>query len=144
MIKKGLKVVRSLRLNKDIRILQADKSNGTVVLDESEYKDKLNIFLESEVYECLPEDPTAKVERKVHTLLSKHKTALPTVLKHTLTPYHSKPPHLYGLPKVHKPDILLRPMVSSTGFPCYTLAGFLHKILSPLTEKWESFIRNCS
>jgi hypothetical protein len=33
--KKKFKAVRSLRLNKDIKLLQAD-----VVLDESEYKDK--------------------------------------------------------------------------------------------------------
>jgi hypothetical protein len=61
--------VKSLRLNKDIRILQADKGHCTVVLDESEYKDKLNTLLESGVYEPLPKDPTAKDERKVQKLL---------------------------------------------------------------------------
>jgi hypothetical protein len=129
--------MRSLRLNKDIRILQAEKGNCTVVLDESEYRDKLNALLESGVYESLPIDPTAKVDKKVQKLLSEHKTALPTDLKH-----HSKPPHLHGLPKVHKPDIPLRPIVSSIGSPCYALAGFLHKILSPLPGKSESFVKN--
>jgi hypothetical protein len=33
-------------LNKDIRVLQADKGNCKVVLDASEYKDKLNTSLE--------------------------------------------------------------------------------------------------
>ncbi|XP_023718596.1 uncharacterized protein LOC111870496 [Cryptotermes secundus] len=65
MTTKELKAVKSLRLNKEIMILRADKSNCTVVLDESEYKDKLNTLLESGVYETLPKDPTAKVERKV-------------------------------------------------------------------------------
>jgi hypothetical protein len=74
-------------------------------------------------------------------ILSKHKTTLPIDLKHRLTPYHSKPPHLYGLPKIHKPDIPLRPIVSSIGSPCYALAGFLHKILSPLAGKSESFVK---
>jgi hypothetical protein len=32
--------------------------------------------------------------------------------------------------------------VSSTGSSCYALAGFLHKILSPLAGKYESFIKN--
>jgi hypothetical protein len=41
-------------LNKDIRTLQADKGNGTVVFDESKYKDKLNTLPESGVYEPLP------------------------------------------------------------------------------------------
>ncbi|PNF42699.1 hypothetical protein B7P43_G14177 [Cryptotermes secundus] len=139
---KELKAVKSLRLNKEIRILQADKGNCTVVLDESKYKDKLNTLLESGVYETLPKDPTAKVERKVQKLLSKYKTTLPSDLKHRLTPYHSKPPHLYGLPKIHKADIPLRPIVSSIGSPCYALAGFLHKILSPFAGKSDSFVKN--
>jgi hypothetical protein len=142
MTRKELRAVKSLRLNKDIRILKADKGNSTVVLDESQYKDKLNILLESGVYEPLPKDPAAEVERKVQKLLSKHKTVLPTDVKHNLTPYHSKRPHLYGCPKVHKPNIPLRPIVSSIGSLCYALAGFLHKILSPFAGKSESFVKN--
>jgi hypothetical protein len=51
------------------------------VLDESEYEDKLNALLESGIYEPLPKDPTAKVERKAQKLLSKHKIALLIDLK---------------------------------------------------------------
>jgi hypothetical protein len=142
MNKKELKAVKSFRLNKKIGVLQADKGNCTVVLEESEYKEKLNTLLESGVYEPLSKDPTAKVERNVPKLLSKHKTALPTVLKHRLTPYHSKPPHLYALPRVHKPDIPLRPIVSSVGSPCHALAGIPRKMLSPLSGKSESFVKN--
>jgi hypothetical protein len=65
MTTKELRAVISLRLNKNIRILQADKGNCKVVMYESEYKDKLNTLLESGVYEPLPEDPTAMVEKKV-------------------------------------------------------------------------------
>jgi hypothetical protein len=78
-----------------------------------------------------PKQPRAKVERKVQKLLSKHITTLPADLKHKLTPYHSKPLHLYGLPKIHKPHIPLRLTESSIGFPrCKT--GTLSKELGPL------------
>ena len=107
--KKELKAVKFSRLNKDIRLLQADKGNCTVVLDESEYKDKLNTLLESGIYEPLPKDSTAKIEMKVQKLFSKYKTVLTSHLKQTLTLYHSKPPHVYGLPKIHKHDISRRP-----------------------------------
>jgi hypothetical protein len=110
--------MKSLRLNKDIRLLQADKGNYTVMLDEFKYEDKLNTLLESGVYEPLSKDPTAKFDRKVQKLLSKHKTALPTDLKCKMNPYHSKAPHLYGLPKIHETDIPLRPIVSSIGSIC--------------------------
>jgi hypothetical protein len=65
MTMKELKTIKSLRFNKDIRILQADKGNCTVVFDESKCKEKLNTLLESSVYDPLPKDPTAKVERKI-------------------------------------------------------------------------------
>jgi hypothetical protein len=67
---------------------------------------------------------------------------LPTDLEHKLTPYHSKHPHLYGLPKIHKLYISLKPIVSSICSPCYALAGFLHRILSPLAGNSESFVKN--
>jgi hypothetical protein len=64
---------RLLKLNKDIRILQANKENCTEVMDESTYKKMLSILLESEVYEPLPKDPTSKLQRRVQKLLSNHK-----------------------------------------------------------------------
>jgi hypothetical protein len=142
MTKNELKAMKSLRLNKEIRIVQADKGNCTPVLDESKYKEKLNNLLGSWIYEPLPKYPTTKVERRVQKLLSKYKTVLPTETKRELTPYHSKPLHLCGFPKIHKPDIPLRPIVSSIGSPCYALAGIIHKILSTLAGKSESFVKN--
>jgi hypothetical protein len=79
MTTKELKAMKSLMLNKDMRVLQADKGSCTVVLDESEYKDKLNTLLESGVCEPLAKDPTAKAEKKVQKLLSRHKTTLPSI-----------------------------------------------------------------
>jgi hypothetical protein len=69
MTTKELKDVKSLRLNKDIRIPKADKSNCTAVFDEFKYKEKLNTLLESWVNEPLPKDRTAKVERNIQKLL---------------------------------------------------------------------------
>ncbi|KDR18187.1 hypothetical protein L798_06938 [Zootermopsis nevadensis] len=82
------------------------------------------------------------VNRKVHQLLFKHKTALPVKLKGKLTRYPSKPPHLYGVSEIHKLNISFSPIVSSIGSPCYALAGFLHNTLSPLTRKSELLMKN--
>jgi hypothetical protein len=143
MATKEMKAMKSLRLIKDIGVLQADKGNY-MVSDELKYKKKLNTLLESRDDEPLPKDPTAKVERKVQKLLCTHKTAGPADIKQKLTLYHSRPPHVYGLPKIHKPDIPLRPIMSSIGSPCYALADFLHKILIPLAGKWKSSVKNVS
>jgi hypothetical protein len=113
-----------------------------VELDEPEYEDKLDALPEFRVSGPLPKDPTGKVERKIHKLLSRRKTALSADQKHKLTPYHSKHPHLYGLPKVRKRNFPLRSKLSSVGSPYYTRASFLHKILRLLAGKLESFIKN--
>ena len=44
-------------------------------------------------------------------------------------------PKFYGLPKIHKPDTPLRPIVSSRGLVTYGVAKVLHKILKPLVGR---------
>ena len=51
---------------------------------------------------------------------------------------------MYGLPKIHKESVPLRPIVSTIGFPTYRLAKELARILSPLVGHAESFIKNSS
>jgi hypothetical protein len=134
--------IKSLKLNKNIRILPADKGDCSIVLNETTYKDKLNTLLESGTYKILSSDPMVKIERKIQTHLSKHKSAFSTNQKIKLTLYHSKALHLYGLPKIHKSRIPLRPIVSSIGSPCYALAGFIQTILKPLAGNSEASVKN--
>ena len=47
----------------------------------------------------------------------------------------ARPPKLYGLPKLHKPLISMRPIVSFSGLPTYELSKYLTTILQPLTNK---------
>jgi hypothetical protein len=46
---KELKDITFLRLDKSIRILQTEKGNCAVMLEEFKYKDKSNTFLQSGV-----------------------------------------------------------------------------------------------
>ena len=46
-----------------------------------------------------------------------------------------QPPKLYGLPKLHKPNIPMRPIVSFCGYPTYQLSKYLTNVLKPLTDK---------
>ena len=50
------------------------------------------------------------------------------------------PPKFYGLPKIHKPDTPLRPIVSSCGSVTYGVAKELVKILKPLVGKSSHLI----
>lgn len=76
MTGRELKCFESLKQIIDVKILQADKGNCTVVLDDTEYLHKLISLLESGVYEPLPKDQNSAVEREVQKLLSKYKQHL--------------------------------------------------------------------
>ena len=51
-------------------------------------------------------------------------------------------PKFYGLPKVHKPGIPLRPIVSSTGTTTYNTAKELSRILKPLVGSSIHHVQN--
>ena len=51
-------------------------------------------------------------------------------------------PRIYGLPKIHKPDVPFRPIVSFYSSPIYQLSKHLSIILSPLVGKTTSFVKN--
>ena len=55
-----------------------------------------------------------------------------------------KPAHqkYYGLPKVHKEGIPLRPIVSSIGSVSYETAKELSRILKPLVGKTSYHVKN--
>ena len=59
-----------------------------------------------------------------------------------LKPSWSKPPRLYGLPKVHKTDLPLRPIVSSIGSPTYKLSKFVASIIGPLVGQSDYHVKN--
>ena len=49
-------------------------------------------------------------------------------------------PLLYGLPKIHKPGVPLRPIVSFVSSPTYALSKHLVRALSPLVGNSNSFV----
>ncbi|XP_054257426.1 uncharacterized protein LOC128982489 [Macrosteles quadrilineatus] len=49
---------------------------------------------------------------------------------------------MYGLPKIHKPNVPLRPIVSSRDSACRELSKVLLDILKPLVGNTDSFIKN--
>ena len=51
-------------------------------------------------------------------------------------------PRLYGLPKIHKEGIPMRPIVSFIDFPLHNLFKSLCKLLSPLVGNTEFTVKN--
>ena len=55
---------------------------------------------------------------------------------------HKQPPRIYGLPRIHKANTLLRPIVSCVNTFAYDLSAFLANILSPLTGNSDFTVTN--
>ena len=64
--------------------------------------------------------------------------------KKLLVPTGEITPRIYGLPKIHKDGVPLRPIVNTIGSPTYELAKFVAKWLGPLIGHTESFIKDPS
>ena len=62
----------------------------------------------------------------------------------TLRSSDSALPRIYGLPKIHKPNFPLRPIVSFIGTATYQLSKFLKQILVPVVGNTQYTVKNSS
>jgi hypothetical protein len=134
------RALRSLKANEALTVLPADKGNAIVVQNTSDYNRKIAALLEDKAYKKLKKDPTDSVERKTVLLLKKSPIA--AEVGQQLRPQDCRPPRLYGLPKFHKPDVPLSPIVSTIGSPAYRLAKYLSGLLSNHTGNSPHHVRN--
>ena len=118
--------------------LPADKGRVTVVMDKTDYYDKMDALVnDKQAYEVLKRDPTPALQRKFNSkLLDLKKTDANDIQRYSrLRRRVPQPPKLYGLPKLHKPSIPMRPIISICGSPTYQLSKYLTAVLKPLTDE---------
>jgi hypothetical protein len=128
---------KKLLKKRDILFCKPDKSNGIVIMDTSDYSKKLDAIINDKSKFCqLQDDPTAKREGSLQRYLRvlKQKGVLTEDVYNQIRPCGSNASRIYGLPKLHKPGIPLRPIVSAVGAYCHKLAKYLASILKPLTS----------
>ena len=139
------KALQSLARNRDLKILPADKGRVTVLMNSSEYDNKIQTLLsDTNTYEIIKQDPTKKFKTNIAKLLKswKDNNKISYQTWRRLYPTAADVPKFYGLPKVHKQQIPLRPIVSSIGSVTYESAKLLSKILGPLVGNTEHHIKN--
>ena len=130
--------LNGLKKEKDLRICRADKGGKIVVMDENAYKSQMsNLLSDTNTYCLLKSNPLSsmqssynrglkKIQEKFNVDLSGFKSTLPSL------------PYIYGLPKIHKKDVPLRPIISNVNSPSYYLSKWLAKKLSPTLGSFSS------
>nr|VZI15558.1 unnamed protein product [Spirometra erinaceieuropaei] len=129
--------LKALRNDTSIVILPTDKGRSTVVLDKTDYTQKANALLEDrQAYlPCGEESIKTLVTQLEKTLTDMQSNkAISKSVRLTSKPTDAAPARFYGLPKVHKPGLPLRPIVSLRGTPTYNLAKWLFRKLRSLTS----------
>ncbi|XP_062704716.1 uncharacterized protein LOC134287025 isoform X2 [Aedes albopictus] len=134
-----------LKENPTILITKADKGNKTVILSAEEYETKMEEMLQdATTYQKINYDPTARVSRKIKSILDGWKDSkyIDAKTHRKLNISDCNPPRIYGLPKTHKQGRPLRPVVSTIGSTTYRLAQFLSNILGKIVGKTENHVVN--
>ena len=141
------RAIKLLQDDDDILILPVDKGRATVVMDRQDYEQKILLLLEdSHTYKKLAKDPAQCLQRKMNVMLLelKRKGSISEQLYSHLRCSAGRTPPLYGLPKIHKRDVPLRPIASFVHFPSYQLSKRLAQTLAPLVGNSESHVTNLS
>ena len=131
--------LKNLSKDKNIVITRPDKGNGVVILNKSDYVDKMHTILDDrskfqkvskELFEVI-----LSLETKVNNFLSRvlKDGAINKVTYNSLHASGTKPGIMYGLPKCHKQNTPLRPILSTIGTASYQLGKYLISALAPYT-----------
>ncbi|XP_037773698.1 uncharacterized protein LOC119569744 [Penaeus monodon] len=139
--------LQNLKSDEHIVITKPDKGRGIVLLSRTDYINKLSSILsDSSKFQLLNVNLAThllKLEAKLNRIVRPLKTILDETIYHSIFSAGSRAGFMYGLPKVHKPGLPLRPIISSIGTFSYNLAKFLVQIIQPLTYN-EYTISNSS
>ncbi|KFD68599.1 hypothetical protein M514_19232, partial [Trichuris suis] len=141
------RTLKTLRQKTQLVITKADKGNVVVVLDKKMYVQKITELLNGAAYTAIQDDPTENVRKTLRSLLEyfeheAHDKEISKIRNHIYYISNTQCPELYGLPKIHKPEVPLRPVVSSVKSVTARLASYLKTIIRPLTGNRTSAVRN--
>jgi len=142
--------LRLLKRNKNIVIKPTDKNLGPAVMDTNDYVDKiLKEHLLTNTYKQLTHtemlntmtDLKSALTNAIQSNADKLSQAELTFFKRSLTS-HFRLPIFYGLPKVHKNPVALRPVVSTTNSLLAIFSTWLDYKMKELLPYVKSYIKN--
>jgi hypothetical protein len=134
-----MKALKSLHNDNDIVILPADKGNATVILDTDQYINKMYDLLSDPIYKKI-RNPTTKIKNNINSLIKS--SSIPLETQKYLINSDPIPPKIYGLPKIHKEGVPLRPIVSAIGSPTHKIARYIARLIQPFVGQTETYVQD--
>ena len=125
-------------------VLTADKGVALVVMNTEDYKKKAEELLNQNTYRAIPSDPTMSLKNKLISLLKSIKAegGINKDVYRRLYSTGAGSPNFYGLPKIHKIGMPLRPIVSSIRTVTYQTSKEVARILKLLVGRSPHHVKN--
>ena len=138
------KALKELQTDTSTVILPADKGRSTVILNREDYLEICMDHINNGPYQLLKKDPTTKIKTKTLKQLKvlKDNEFIDNKLYYYLKPTDSPAPRFYDQPKIHKPGVPIRPIVSYSGSPLYNLGKYIANILKAYVKDKNNNAKN--
>ena len=144
--KDEIKALNELKQRNDIVIKPADKGGKIVLWPAPQYLNEAHKQLsDTQYYTRVDKDHTPETALEIDTFLCslKYKYKIDDELYDFLSPVSLlRTPIFYLLPKIHKPNIPGRPIISGCDSPTSRLSIFLDYYLKPIVSTLPSFIKD--
>lgn len=128
--------IQFLKENKEVILVQADKGGASVLMYRDEYHRKMNEILSDPNYELIAENPLHKLRNKSNSLINELEEC--GIITHAqsfnMKRNNTHLARIYAAPKIHKPNIPLRPIVDYSESPASQLSIFLKECLNQINN----------
>ena len=133
--------------NREVTVKRADKGGAIVVMDTTSYIDQMHRehLQDANIYKEVQHSPTRAITRDTNTLIDfllnrQHIDQMTADFMRP--PTKIRTPILYGLPKIHKDDTPLRPVISGIDSPTDNLSKYMTHYLQPLATNLPTYLRD--
>lgn len=110
-------------------VTKADKGNTIVILNQQDYYNKSIDFIKNNNIKEIKKDPTKSYVKQINNIINQSNNLFQNNEKNKLKQPNAKAPQFTGLPKIHKPDTPIRPLINYKTAPCYKIAKVLQKVI---------------
>ncbi|UYV80866.1 hypothetical protein LAZ67_19002032 [Cordylochernes scorpioides] len=133
-------IMKRLKDRSDIMVCNSDKGSQTVVMDISTYRSKMmDVLTDESTFVPIDEDAKLRTYQDFRKALLEQKR-LSQINSEEFKLFTSRittDAYIYGLPKIHKPNVPLRPIVACHRSPSAPLARYLSNFFSPLLKQYN-------
>lgn len=142
---KTLKQIKEKLSNNNAMITKADKGNTIVIMDTIQYSQKVNQFIENNNIAMINTDPSPGFVSTLNNTINRCTHIFNSATRHSLKPINAEAPQFTGLPKIHKPNVPIRPLVNFTTAPSYKVSKKLVQIIkNSISLKNNHSTKNCT